>query len=93
MSPVLFLARGLARDREIAQGCPRRLARATGKALLAESLLILLFGGIAWNRRVSDGRATLSRFLPPFTAPTALPLRQLATLALRVFVANCRGGF
>jgi predicted permease len=89
----LFLARGSARDREIgtrlALGASRgRLAR----QLLAESLLIALFGGLLGIAVAPVAVRTLIAFLPPSTAPTALHAGVDSRLLLFAFVASITAG-
>jgi len=89
----LFLARGSARDREIGTklalgASPGRLAR----QLLAESLLIALFGGLLGIAAAPLAVRTLIAFLPPGAAPTALHAGVDSRLLLFAFASSVVAG-
>jgi predicted permease len=89
----LFLARGSARDREIATrlalgASPSRI----GRQLLADSLLIALPGGLLGIAAAPIAVRTLVAFLPRSTAPTALHAGVDSPLLFFAFVVSVAAG-
>jgi hypothetical protein len=87
----LFLARGSARDREIATRLALGASRGRlGRQLLADSLLIALAGGLLGTAAAPIAVRTLITFLPRGTAATALHAgvdSRLLLFALAISVA------
>ncbi|HXN96663.1 MAG TPA: ABC transporter permease [Candidatus Acidoferrales bacterium] len=89
----LFLARGSARDREIATRLALGASRGRlGRQLLADSLLIALVGGLLGIAAAPIAVRTLIAFLPLGTAPTALHANVNSRLLLFAFVASVAAG-
>ena len=89
----LFLARGLARDREISTRLALGASRGRiGRQLLADSVLFALAGGVLGVALAPAAMDVLIAFLPRDTATTALRSSIDARLTLFAFVVSVAAG-